>query len=358
MAITIKDIARIAGVGVSTVSRAINDDPTINEKTRERVLAICEEYHYVPNNSARNLKMTESNTVALLVMGIENIFFTSMFGAFQKALEAKGYDFFLHAISETSDAVDVAMELTTEKRLKGIIFLGGQMDHSMEKLKKMNVPYVLCTVAREGERFHADLPTVSIDDKAASKTIVEYLIKNGHKKIAIIAGNKADLAVGERRLSGYRHALEDNGLYYDESYVFRMREDIPGYTPENGYAVAKDILASNLDFSALYCTSDLVAMGAYKAINEAGLRIPEDISVVGFDGINLGNFLNPPLTTMVQPKEELIKASVEKLLKAMDGEDVSQDIYEAELLERQSVSRAYKIVTERKSKWKTELKQL
>ena len=136
-----------------------------------------------------------------------------------------------------------------------------------------------------------------------------------------------------------------------------MREDIPGYTPENGYAVAKDILSGDLDFSALYCTSDLVAMGAYKAINEAGLRIPEDISVVGFDGINLGNFLNPPLTTMVQPKEELIKASVEKLLKAMDGEDVSQDIYEAELLERQSVSRAYKIVTERKSKWKTELKQ-
>ncbi len=337
MAITIKDIAKIAGVGVSTVSRAINDDPTINEKTRERVLAICEEYHYVPNNSARNLKMTESNTVALLVMGIENIFFTSMFGEFQRELEAKGYDFFLHAVSEWSDAVDVAMELTTEKRLKGIIFLGGQMDHSKEKLKKMNIPYVLCTVAREGEKFHADLPTVSIDDKVASKTIVEYLIKNGHKKIAIITGNKNDLAVGERRLSGYRHALEDNGLAVDETLIFRQKEEIDGYTPENGYAVTKEILESKKEFSALYCTSDLVAMGAYKAINEAGLRIPEDISVVGFDGISLGNFLNPPLTTMVQPKRELIRASVEKLLQAMNGEEVTQDIYEATLLERSSV---------------------
>ena len=337
MAVTIKDIAKIAGVGVSTVSRAINDDPTINEKTRERVLAICEEYHYVPNNSARNLKMTESNTVALLVMGIENIFFTSMFGRFQKELEDKGYDFFLHAVSEWSDAVDVAMELTTEKRLKGIIFLGGQMDHSKEKLKKMNIPYVLCTVAREGEKFHADLPTVSIDDKAASKTIVEYLIKNGHKKIAIIAGNKADLAVGERRLSGYRHALEDNGLLVDESLIFHQKEEIPGYTPENGYAVAKDILASGLEFSALYCTSDLVALGAYKALNEANIKIPEDVSVVGFDGISLGNFLNPPLTTMVQPRDELITASVEKLMKAMSGEEVSQDIFEAELLKRDSV---------------------
>ena len=337
MAVTIKDIARIAGVGVSTVSRAINDDPTINEKTRERVLKICEENHYVPNNSARNLKMTESNTVALLVMGIENIFFTSMFGRFQKELEAKGYDFFLHAVSEWSDAVDVAMELTTEKRLKGIIFLGGQMDHSKEKLKKMNIPYVLCTVAREGEKFHADLPTVSIDDKAASKTIVEYLIKNGHKRIAIIAGNKADLAIGERRLSGYKHALEDNGIAVDESLIFRQKEEIPGYTPKNGYAVAKEILASGLKFSALYCTSDLVAMGAYKALNEAGVRIPEDVSVVGFDGINLGNFLNPPLTTMVQPRDELITASVEKLVAAMEGAEVSQDIFEAKLLERKSV---------------------
>ena len=337
MAVTIKDIARIAGVGVSTVSRAINDDPTINEKTRERVLKICEENHYVPNNSARNLKMTESNTVALLVMGIENIFFTSMFGRFQKELEAKGYDFFLHAVSEWSDAVDVAMELTTEKRLKGIIFLGGQMDHSKEKLKKMNIPYVLCTVAREGEKFHADLPTVSIDDKAASKTIVEYLIKNGHKRIAIIAGNKADLAIGERRLSGYKHALEDNGIAVDESLIFRQKEEIPGYTPENGYAVAKEILASDLKFSALYCTSDLVAMGAYKALNEAGVRIPEDVSVVGFDGISLGNFLNPPLTTMVQPRDELITASVEKLVAAMEGAEVSQDIFEAKLLERKSV---------------------
>ena len=339
MAVTIKDIARIAGVGVSTVSRAINDDPTINEKTRERVLKICEENHYVPNNSARNLKMTESNTVALLVMGIENIFFTSMFGRFQKELEAKGYDFFLHAVSEWSDAVDVAMELTTEKRLKGIIFLGGQMDHSKEKLKKMNIPYVLCTVAREGEKFHADLPTVSIDDKAASKTIVEYLIKNGHKRIAIIAGNKADLAIGERRLSGYKHALEDNGIAVDESLIFRQKEEIPGYTPENGYAVAKEILASDLKFSALYCTSDLVAMGAYKALNEAGVRIPEDVSVVGFDGISLGNFLNPPLTTMVQPRDELITASVEKLVAAMEGAEVSQDIFEAKLLERNSVKR-------------------
>ena len=339
MAITIKDIAKIAGVGVSTVSRAINDDPTINEKTRKRVLAICEEYHYIPNNSARNLKMTESNTVALLVMGIENIFFTSMFGEFQKALEEKGYDFFLHAVSETSDAVDVAMELTTEKRLKGIIFLGGQMDHSKEKLKKMNVPYVLCTVAREGEKFHADLPTVSIDDKVASKTIVEYLIKNGHKKIAIITGNKNDLAVGERRLSGYRHALEDNGLIFDESLVFRQKEEIDGYTPENGYAVTKEIIEKKTDITALYCTSDLVAMGAYKALNEAGLRIPEDISVVGFDGISLGNFLNPPLTTMVQPRRELIVASVEKLLQAMNGKEVTQDIYEAKLLERNSVKK-------------------
>lgn len=338
MAVTIKDIAKICGVGVSTVSRAINNDPTINEKTRERVLKVVEEYHYIPNNSARNLKMTESNTVALLVMGIENVFFTSMFGRFQAELEKNGCDFLLHAVSENQDAVDVAVELSMEKRLKGIIFLGGQMDHSKQKLKKIKVPYVLCTVAREGEKFHADLPTVSIDDKVESQKAVEYLIKKGHKKIAIITGNKRDLAVGGRRLSGYKHALENHELPYDEDLIFYQKEEIPGYSPENGYVVTKELLAKDLGITALYCISDMVAMGAYKAIYEAGLKIPEDISVMGFDGITLGEFMQPPLSTMVQPRKDLITASVEKLMQAMNGEEVTQDIHDAILLERASVA--------------------
>ena len=337
MAVTIKDIARICGVGVSTVSRAINNDPTINVKTRDRVLKVVKEYNYIPNNSARNLKMIESNTVALLVMGIENIFFTSMFGSFQEQLEKNGYDFLLHAVSENQDAVDVAVELTMEKRLKGIIFLGGQMDHCKEKLEKLNVPYVLCTVAREGEKFHADLPTVSIDDKVESQRAVEYLISKGHKRIAVITGNKNDFAVGGRRLSGYRHALEGANIPLDESLIIHQKEEIPGYSPANGYAVTKELLASHTEFTALYCTSDLVAFGAYKAIYEAGFKIPEDISVMGFDGISLGEYMEPGLSTMVQPKQDLITASVKKLVKRISGEDVTQDIFEAKLLERASV---------------------
>ena len=189
----------------------------------------------------------------------------------------------------------------------------------------------------EGEKFHADLPTVSIDDKVESQRAVEYLISKGHKRIAVITGNKNDFAVGGRRLSGYRHALEDANIPLDESLIIHQKEEIPGYSPANGYAVTKELLASHTEFTALYCTSDLVAFGAYKAIYEAGFKIPEDISVMGFDGISLGEYMEPGLSTMVQPKQDLITASVKKLVKRISGEDVTQDIFEAKLLERASV---------------------
>ena len=146
-AITIKDIAKICNVGISTVSRAINDDPGINKNTRERILKVIEEYHYVPNNSARNLKMTESNTIALLIKGIDNQFFQGMLKIYEAELKKIEYSFLIHAIGEDQDDASVALELTKEKRLKGIIFLGGLMRYSKEKLSMLGIPYVLCTVA-------------------------------------------------------------------------------------------------------------------------------------------------------------------------------------------------------------------
>lgn len=336
--LTIKDIAKICGVGISTVSRAINDDPGINKDTRKRILKVIEEYGYVPNNSARNLKKTDSNTIALLIKGIDNQFFQGMLKIFEEELNKLEYTFLLHAVGEDQDDASVAVELAKEKRLKGIIFLGGQMDYPEDKLNGIGIPYVLCTVAVNMMAPKRKCSSVSIDDEKESYRVVDYLCKKGHKRIAMISGRNADQAVGGLRLKGYRKAMKDNGIETDEQLIRYMRYDIPEYSVANGYAVTKELLESGVDFTAIYAISDLTAFGAYKAILEAGKKIPEDYSVMGFDGIETSKYFHPSLTTMVQPCEKMVKSSIQLLMDAINGNDErKQLIFEADLCERDSV---------------------
>lgn len=340
--LTIKDIARICDVGISTVSRAINDDPGIKAETKERILKVIEEYKYVPNNSARNLKMNESNTIALLIKGIDNQFFQGMLKMFETELKKHKYTFLIQTVGEDQDDADVAIELAKEKRLKGIIFLGGLMDYPEEKLENMGIPYVLCSVALNLDAPERNCPFISLDDEKESFKIVDYLCKKGHKKILMIAGTEADYAVGRRRQEGYMAALEANGIEFDERLVMFMKDYIPAYTPENGYAVMKDAMAWTeewgIDFTAVYAVSDMTAFGAYKAIYDAGKKIPEDYSVVGFDGVDIGEYFVPSLTTMKQPCEAMVKSTIELLLDSMNGKEVNKHLYfEAELVERDSV---------------------
>lgn len=337
--LTIKDIAKICNVGISTVSRAINDDPGINKNTKERILKVIEDYQYVPNNSARNLKITESNTIALLIKGIDNQFFQGMLKIFEEELKKLEYTFLIHAVGENQDDTGVAVQLAKEKRLKGIIFLGGLMDYPEEKMRMIGIPYVLCTVAVNLDAPKRNCLSVSVDDEKESYKAVDYLCKRGHKKIAIITARETDYAVGRLRLEGYRRALKDNGIKFEPNLVGFMKTDIPEYTSANGYQVAKELIESGTEFTAIYAISDIVAFGAYKAIFDAGKKIPEDYSVMGFDGIEMTKYLNPSLTTMAQPCEQMVKSSIDLLMNAINGNTESRQlIMEASLLERDSVA--------------------
>lgn len=336
--LTIKDIARICGVGISTVSRAINDDPGINQNTRKRILKVIKEYNYVPNNSARNLKMTESNTIALLIKGIDNQFFQGMLKIFEEELKKLEYTFLIHALGEDQNDVSVAIQLAKEKRLKGLIFLGGQMDSLDNRLEEIGVPYVLCTVAVNMMAPKRNCSSVSIDDEKESYRAVDYLCKKGHKKIAMISGRSNDQAVGGLRLRGYKRALKDNGIEIKDELIRYMKDDIPEYSVANGYEVTKELLKSNVDFTALYAISDLTAFGAYKAIMEEGKTIPGDYSVLGFDGLDMSRYFQPSLSTMKQPCEQMVKSSIKLLMDAINGNDEKKQlIFEAELLEKESV---------------------
>ena len=316
--ITITDIAKMCGVGVTTVSRAINNHPDINRETKARIMKVIEENNYVPNNSARNLKRSESKTIAVLIKGITNPFFNPMITVFEKEIKKKKYSFILHRVEENEDEIDVAIELTKEKRLTGIVFLGGNFFHSENKINQLKVPFVLSTIGVAPEFELAKYSSVSVDDLKESYKMVDYLCKKGHRKIAIISAPMEDMSIGKLRYEGYKKALKDNQIEYNEKLIRCTKKDIEGYSMENGYKVTKELLESEEEFTALYAISDSLAIGACRAIIETGKKIPEDYSVAGFDGLNMSRYYNPSLTTIKQPVEEIAQESINILFKLIN----------------------------------------
>lgn len=335
---TIKDIAKMCGVSVSTVSRAINNHPGINQETQTMILETIQRCGYVPNNSARNLKRTDAKCIAVLIKGISNPFFGSMIKIMEAEIQRRKYTMVMRHVDHYEDEVDVALELIKEKRLRGIIFLGGYFSHSEEKLSLLQVPFILSTVNCRPEKFSKKVySSVSVDDELESCRIVSHLIENGHKKIAIIATDNTDLSIGYLRLAGYLKAHQDYGLTVDSGLICPMKEELPSYAMSNGYAVTKELLASGQEFTAVFAISDEIAIGACRAIREAGKRVPEDYSVAGFDGLELGDYLNPTLTTIRQPGDKIAHATVELLFDLIAGKKVNQhQVFPAEMLIRES----------------------
>lgn len=335
--ITIKDIAKLCGVGVSTVSRAINNHPDINEETRTKIMEVIKENNFIPNNSARNLKRTDSNTIAVLIKGITNPFFSSIIKIFERKIKEEKYSFILQHVDDREDEIDVAIELIKEKKLKGIVFLGGHFIHSEEKLRGLKVPFVLSTIGAV-QKLDKDLCSyVSVDDYQESYKIVDYLCSMGHRKIAILTAAIDDESIGHLRLKGYLSALQDNGINVEKGLIRYMKDGIESYSMHNGYTVTKELLESGEDFTAVYAISDLLAIGACKAIFEAGKRVPENYSVAGFDGLDMAHYYNPSITTIKQPVEAMAKETIKILFDIINNKTTSQHkTFQGELIIRQS----------------------
>lgn len=335
---TIKDIAKICGVGVSTVSRAINNHPDINPETKEKIMNTIKEYGYVPNNSARNLKRVDAKAIAVLVKGIANPFFANMIKIIEEECKRKRYSMELQHIESDEDEVDVAQKIVKEKRLRGIIFLGGLFSHSEEKLKKLNVPFVFSTAGSIPENINKNqYSNLGVDDYKESMKMVDYLIGLGHRRIAIIVAEPYEESIGQLRLEGYIDALKKNGIQPDTALVFQTSDEISHFSMENGYCTAKRLVESGVDFTALYAVSDVLAIGAIRALLESGRKVPDDVSVAGYDGIDVSGYISPSLTTIRQPVEAMAKDTVKLLFDIIAGKKDHQHItYEAELLERES----------------------
>lgn len=335
---TIKDIAKICGVGVSTVSRAINNHPDINPETKEKILNTIEEYGYVPNNSARNLKRVDAKAIAVLVKGISNPFFSNMIKVIENECKKKHYSMELSHIESDEDEVDVALKVVKEKRLRGIIFLGGLFSHSDERLRKLNVPFVFSTAGSIPENISKNqFSNIGVDDRKESAKMVDYLISLGHQKIAMIVAEADEESIGKLRLEGYFDSLQAHDIASNPKLVFQTRDDISHFSMENGYLTTKKLIESGEEFTAVYAVADALAIGAIRALYEAGLHVPEDVSVAGYDGIEVSGYLSPNLTTIRQPVEEMAKDTVKLLFDIISGKKDHQHItYDGELLMRES----------------------
>lgn len=339
--ITIKDIARMCGVGVSTVSRAINNHPDINPETKEMILSVIKEHSYIPNNSARNLKRTDAKSIAVLVKGMTNPFFSSMIKVMEAEIKKRKYSLVLLHVDFNEDEVDVALELIKEKRLRGIIFLGGHFSHSEEKLKMLQVPFILSTVGCPPGNMSRELySSISVDDEKESSRMVQYLIDMGHRDIAILSAETEDASCGRLRLEGYMKTLRKNGIPVRDELICSMNPDFEYYSLENGYEVTKELLQRDVKCTAIFAISDMLAIGACRAIAESGKSVPKDYAVAGFDGIELGRFYTPSITTIRQPGEKLAEATVNLLFEIIAGRKTHQHlVYDAEFLERESTGK-------------------
>lgn len=334
---TIRDIAKKCGVAVSTVSRAMNNHPDINPETKQMILDTIAQSNYVPNNSARNLKRTDAKAIAVLVKGIRNTFFSDLVSGLERECQKMNYSCILQHVEEQENELDIALHIEKEKKPRGLVFLGGNFSHPKEKMAQLTVPYVLSTI-HAAHTEGTEQAAVSVDDFKESYKLTEYLIELGHKRIAIITAPREDQSIGKLRLMGYQKALRDHGLPVAEELISYMDASEDRYSYQSGYKLTGKLL-KDTTFTALYATSDTLAIGACRALKEAGISVPHECSVAGFDGMDEGQFYIPSITTIRQPVDKIARATADLLFDMIKGKErPRQLVFEGELLKRESAA--------------------
>ncbi|NCP64207.1 MAG: LacI family transcriptional regulator [Paraglaciecola sp.] len=329
------DIAHRAGVSQSTVSRALRDSPLVNKETRDKVQAIAAELNYKVDKNASNLRRQQSATLALLLFedptsddSLINPFFLSMLGSITKASATAGYDL-LVSFQNLND--DWHAEYEDSNKADGIILLGyGDYLDYRDKLSKLE---------EQGTHFvrwgahDAEHPGVSIgsDNIQGGFDITQHLIALGRKHFAFIGGASKACPEFLDRYIGVTKALQQAGLVHDESMQIEAIT-----TEQSGYEATQSLLQSGKKVDAIVCASDLIAMGAMRALRDNDIRIPEQVAVTGYDNIPSSSFTNPALTTMQQNTKLAGEILVKNLLQLINGAQLSQVLLPVELVVRQS----------------------
>ena len=311
---TIKDLATQTGYSVGTVSRVLNNQPNVSEKARKAILEAAEASGFQLNTNAQQLKQTRSQNIIVLMKGTSNQLFASLLENIQNRMIGSPYHMVVDYMDEDGNEVLRAIQLCREKKPRGILFMGGNRRHFERNFGRIDVPSVLVTNDGSGLPF-SNLSSVCSNDDQAVRELMDGLIRMGHRKIAVIGGDRQISDTTRRRLQGCMAAFQAHGVDFDPE------QDYEGvrFSSADGYKAAEAILARNGNHTAIFCMADVMAMGAIRALSDHGLRVPEDVSVVGFDGLPIGDFTVPRLATVSQNIDILAQRSVALLTKGIEG---------------------------------------
>jgi len=317
MGVSIKDIARSANVSHSTVSRALSDSPLVKEETKALIKRIAEEMGYSPHALARSLVTRRTQTVGVVVTTIADPFVSEIVRGLEETSQNHGYTIVLCNSNAEPRRELAAVKALREKRVDGIIITASRIgDLYMPLLEDFGVPIVLINSQQTGEYVYS----IATDDHKGAEIATEHLLSLGHIRIGYIASPN-NVSSSQARLEGYRTALELHGLQFDPVLI----ADGDGRPAAGAQAAAR--LASLTDPpTALFCYNDMTAIGVIRALNDLGLNVPADVSVVGYDDIPLVEYLNPPLTTVGQRKYDMGCMAMEMLLSLLNGAQNVQDI--------------------------------
>lgn len=308
--ITLKMVAERAGVSVNTASRAINNKSDINEETKKRVLKVAQELGYVQNATAVALRTKKTRTLGVVIADNRNPFYAEVLNGIEEAAREKNYHIILANTQRDYQKEEEAINLLLAKRVDGLLITPVQdRNDDIKKLIEANIPFVI--VGRDFENIEVD--AVYNDEVKGGFFATEYLIKKGHKRIAFINGF-LHKSPAQGRLEGYKKALKEHGIPLVDMMVSVGDIDV-----EDGYERTKQMLEKNLDFTAIFAYNDMMAFGAMQVIKEKGLRIPEDIGLVGYDDIPFSSLISPSLTTIKLKKQELGAESIKLLLSRING---------------------------------------
>jgi LacI family transcriptional regulator len=332
LTVTIYDVAREAGVSMATVSRVVNNNPNVKPQTRKKVFEAIEKLGYRPNAVARGLASKKTTTVGVVIPDISNSIFAEVARGIEDIANMYHYNIILCNADKKKDKEIRVINTLLEKQVDGLLFMGGVVtDEHIRAFQTSTVPIVLCgTTVDNGE-----IPSVDIDHEAAAYDAVNMLIEEGHRRIGMISGTLQDPATGYARYNGYRRALENAGIPVREELV-----RLGNYRYESGAEAMSYFLGLAERPTAIFAATDEMAIGAIHAIQDHGLKVPDDVSVISIDNIRMASMVRPQLTTVAQPMYDIGAVSMRLLTKLMNKETVEETkvVLPHEIIRRKTVA--------------------
>ena len=329
---TIKDLASQTGYSVGTVSRVLNNQPHVSEMARDIILRAAAESGFQLNTNAKQLKQQHGTSILVICKGTSNELFDLLLVALQARIAQTSYPLIVDYIDESENEVRRAVQLCLEKKPLGILFLGGNQEHFQADFHQISLPCVLVTNSAANLSF-PNLSSVASDDVLAARCAIDQLIRLGHRRIAVIGGHRSYSDTTRLRYQGCLEAFAAHQLPFDEARSYETAR----FTFDEGYRAAKALLQRDPQLTGLFAMSDVMAIGAIRALADAGKRVPEDVSVIGLDGLPIGEYMVPRLSTVAQSVEALASRALDLLSHSIEGEAAPiHDTVPVELLLKES----------------------